>query len=89
MIVPRLTSYGGGLARKYAYRDGGESGFCLAPLHAVFLACRLGLSTIRAKMCAEAWHELVLFSMGPASALEADDWPVRSISVPLLSKDVS
>ena len=35
------------------------------------------LSIIEAKMCAESWHPLALFSMGTARIPEADDWPQR------------
>ena len=36
---------------------------------------RESLAAIEAKMRAERWHAVALFSMGASRAPEADDWP--------------
>jgi hypothetical protein len=36
---------------------------------------RASLSTIEAKMAADGWHQLLLFSMGSDTTPEATDWP--------------
>ena len=37
----------------------------------------MSLTTVEAKLSAERWHALALFSMGASHLPEADNWPRR------------
>ena len=54
-----------------------RSSISRGPVLAATCFHRASLSTIEAKMRAESWHQLALFSMGPCRMLEANDWPQR------------